>query len=366
MSVLNLSNENYKTGKYPLFLGEALGLNDEINITYPEIDKIKRFHQSMYWLPEEFSFEQDRKDLLEAPDSEKDVMILNLLAQWALDSLASRSIVELFGPLVSNTEVHGWFLVQSFFEDIHAATYSKIIRNAMTNPEAVIERGVKNLEVFKRTEIIGNVFNDMKKITGRYMQGIEMEEEYVKYNILRSIFALYGLEQISFMSSFASTFALVETGRYQGIGKAVGSICNDESVHAEGDRIVFKCLLREPSYKEIFEKNKEEFTHILDEIVAQEHRWSEYIFSEGRRVLGLNTELLKEYVNHTSKPCYDNLGLEWDTNRFGSALAENPLPYMDKYFDRDLTQSAPQEIESNNYRVGQVEDDLSDSEILDF
>jgi ribonucleoside-diphosphate reductase beta chain len=365
MSVLNLKNDNYKNGKYPLFLGEPLGLNDEINVTYPEIERMKKLHQSMYWLPEEFSFEQDRRDLLEAPDSEKDVMILNLLAQWALDSMASRSIIELFGPLTSNTEAHGWFLTQSFFEDIHAATYSKIIRNSLSDPQAAIEKATKNLEVFKRTEVIGKVFDDMKKVTGRYMAGIEMEEEYVKYTILRALFALYGLEQISFMSSFASTFALVETGRYQGIGKAVSSICNDESVHADGDLVVFRVMKNE-DYRTLFNDNIDELTNILDEIVAQEHRWSEYIFDDGRRVLGLNTALLKEYVNYTAKPCYDALGLKWDTQRFGNSVSENPLPYMEKYFDRDLVQSAPQEIESNNYRVGQVENDLGDDDVFDF
>lgn len=370
MSVLNFENTNYRTGFYPLFLGDDLCMNDEINVTYPEILKIKDLHLSQYWLSSEYTFENDKVDLQEAPTSESDVMILNLLAQHSLDSMASRAIIELFGPLVSNSELHGWFLVQSLFEDIHAATYSRIIRTAFRNPNETIERGMSNLEVFNRTKIIGKIFNEMKIITGKYMSG-ELRKDnpehvsYMKHHILKSVFTLYALEQISFMSSFACTFALGETGRYAGICQAVGAIAADEMLHARGDLLVFNSMMKEPEYREIFEVNKEEYQAIFEAVTQQEIDWSSYIFSEGRKVLGLNTNLLKEYVAYVALPCFTNLGFEWNVEKFGEAPVENPLPFMDKYLDRDSVQVAPQELQINNYRVGQVEDDLGD-EILEF
>ena len=370
MSVLNFDNTNYLTGHYPLFLGEDLGMNDEINVTYPEIAKIKDLHMSQFWLATEISFEDDRLDMKDAPKSESDVMILNLLAQHALDSLASRSIIELFGPLVSNTELHSWFLTQSFFEDIHASTYSKIMRNAFVNPNESLERGMTNLNVFNRTKVIGKVFNEMKQITGRYMNK-ELSKDnpddvaYMKKHILKSVFTLYSLEQISFMASFACTFALSETGRYQGISKALGLIASDEILHAKGDLVVFKEMIKDPEYKAIFEENKHEYQEIFEAVTQQELDWADYIFSEGRKVLGLNTPLLKEYVNYVAYPCFKNLGFEWDEDKFGEVPPSNPLPFMDKHLDRDSVQTAPQEIQINNYRVGQLNDDLG-NELLDF
>lgn len=367
-NVLNVGNNNNRNGLYPLFLGEDLGFSDEINITHQSLEDIHKKQQSMFWLSDEFHFNQDRLDIMEAPESERDVMVLNLLAQWLLDSTASRSIIEIFGPITSNNELHNWLLTQSFFEGIHASTYSKIIRNCFTDGNAVLERGKSNLNVFNRCKSIGKVFNELNNSVCKWQTG-EMKDEYeMKYKILKGVFTLYALEQISFMSSFAATFALVETGRYQTIGKAVSSIMNDEIVHAEGDLLVLQILLNnESGYKEIFEKNKQEFTEIFNDIVEQELEWSEYIFQEGRKVLGLNTNLLKSYLAYVSLPCYQLLGLEYPVELLGEKVSKNPLPYMDKYINRDLVQTANQEQVNNNYRVGQTVNDLDDEEYdLDF
>lgn len=367
-NVLNVNNDNNLKGDYPLFLGEDLGFSDEINITYQKIHNVHEKQQGMYWLSSEFHFNQDRLDLMEAPDSERDVMVLNLLAQWLLDSTASRSIIEIFGPLTSNNEVHNWLLTQSFFEGIHASTYSKIIRNCFTDGNEVLERGKSNLDIFNRCKRIGEVFNELNRAMCQWQLGLLTDEKEMKYKILKGVFTLYALEQISFMSSFAATFALVESGRYQNIGKAISSIANDEVVHAEGDLDVLEVLLeKEQGYEEIFLEHKDEFTAIFNEIVEQELGWSEYIFQEGRKVLGLNTELLKSYVAYTSLPCYEYLNLDYPYELLGDKVTKNPLPYMDKYLKRDTVQNANQEITNNNYKVGQTVNDLDDEEFdLDF
>ena len=367
-NVLNVNNDNNLKGGYKAFLGEDLGFSDEINITYQIIDDIHKKQQSMFWLESEFYFNQDSVDIHEAPESERDVMVLNLLAQWLLDSTASRSIIEIFGPITSNNEVHNWLLTQSFFEGIHASTYSKIVRNCFIDGNDILERGKNNLDVFNRCKRIGEVFNELNKSVCEWQLGTLTDEKVMKFNILKGIFTLYALEQISFMSSFASTFALVETGRYQNIGKAVSSIANDEVVHAEGDLALLHILLNsEQDYKEIFNDNLEEFTAIFNDIVKQELDWSEYIFQEGRKVLGLNTTLLKAYVAYTALPCYENLGLEYPVELLGEKVTKNPLPYMDKYLNRDTVQNANQEITNNNYKVGQTVNDFDNEEFdLDF
>lgn len=367
-NVLNIGNDNNLKGDYPIFLGDDLGFSDEINITYQTIQNIHEKQQAMFWLASEFHFNQDRLDMVEAPDSERDVMVLNLLAQWLLDSTASRSIIEIFGPLTSNNEAHNWFLTQSFFEGIHASTYAKIIRNCFTDGNEVLERGKSNLDIFNRCKRIGEVFNELNKAMCQWQLGELTDIRVMKYKILKGVFTLYALEQVSFSSSFAPTFALVETGRYQNIGKAVSSIANDESVHAEGDLEILEVLLKkEDGYQEIFSEHRDEFTTLFNEIVKQELDWSEYIFQEGRKVLGLNTELLKSYVAYVALPCYENLGLAYPYEMLGEKVNKNPLPYMDKYLKRDTVQNANQEITNNNYKVGQTVNDLDDEEFdLDF
>lgn len=366
-TVLNFENNNNMSGEYPLFLGDSLGFSDEINITFTDIDKQFKKQRSAFWLETEFSFEQDRIDLMEAPTSEKDVMVLNLLAQWALDSMASRSIIEILGPFCSNNELHNWFLTQSFFEAIHAATYSKIVRNCFSDSNAVLERGKSNLEVFNRCKRIGEVMNKTAEYAGLYSAGVIPNEEItitdIEKQIFKAVATLYALEQISFMSSFAATFALVSTDRYQSIGKAVGAILADEKLHAEGDLIVLKHMIRKSS--SVYESVKDEIQEIVDDIVQQEIDWGTYMFSEGRKILGYNEQLSHEYTAWVAKPCYNELELQWDSDKFLEQPSKNPLPFMDEYGDRDKIQNANQEIENNNYRVGQVDDDLDSGE-LDF
>lgn len=370
-SVMNVGNDNNNSSAgYPVFLGEDLGFHDAINVTYPKIEKIFKKQRSSFWIEDEYSFEQDRIDLAEAPVHERDVMINNLLAQWLMDSVASRSIIEIFGPFVSNSEVHDWFMWQSAFESTHALTYSKIIRNCFVDANEVIELGKKNLDVFERSKVIGEVFNEAKEASAKYTLGMigKTPESIrdIKKLLMKAMATLYALEQVSFMSSFAATFALVETGRYQGIGKAVAQILADEMLHYQGDLFVFEALFEEPEYAEIFQEIKPEIQGVFDEVVAQEFRWNAYNFSEGRKVLGLNEELGNEQVRWCAKDPYAKLGLKWDEESFGVIPKENPLPYMDTYMDRDLIQNANQEIESNSYRVGQTVNDMQEDEIYDF
>lgn len=359
--LMNVSNNNNQKGSYPLFLGEDLGFSDTINVTYPELEDMYLKQRAQYWTETEVTLSQDRLDLAEAPDSEKDVMVLNLLAQWLLDSTASRGIIETFGPFISNNELHEWLSIQSMFEVIHARTYSHIIRNCFVDGNTVLERGKNDVIVQYRTGVIGKVFNETHRLGSDYSRGVVVDESVLRKQLLKNMAVLYGLEAISFMASFACTFALAETGRYQGIGKLVSLICNDEVIHAEGDRKVFDAMFTKEGYKQEYADVKEEIQAIFDTIVQQELKWSEYVFSDGRKVLGLNAELLKEYVCYISKPVFDCMGLDWSY----PIVNNNPLSFVDKYIDRNLVQGANQEIQNISYLIGNVDSDGVDDE-FDF
>ena len=363
--LVNIQNNNNLTGSYPLFLGQDLGFADTVNITYPELYELKNLMLSQYWVPEEFYLDGDRKDLQSCPDSIRQVMILNLMSQWLLDSVASRSIVETFGAFTTNSELVDLFLVWSTFESIHASAYSLIIRQCFSNPNKIIEDAKKNIKVAYRSRIIGKVFNETNQLAARYTLGEIIPEEVLKKQIFKTVVTLYSLEAISFMASFACTFALTATGKFQGIGNEVALICRDEMIHAKAGRTIADILMKVEGYDIYFEDLKDEIRTIFDEVVKQEMAWSEYIFEDDRHVLGLTTEMLKDYVRFLAKPAYERFGLTWDETRFGVAPKRNPVPYMDQYTDPDSVQAANQEIEQINYRIGAVVDDTTD-EIFDF
>ena len=59
--------------------------------------------------------------------------------------------------------------------------------------------------------------------------------------VMNAVVALFCLERLQFVASFAATFAVVEQGWFQAIGKLVQKIAQDERfIHAEVDKYVIK------------------------------------------------------------------------------------------------------------------------------
>lgn len=365
-TVINIQNRNFTSPEgYKTFLGEDLGFGDSINITYPEIERLYKAQRAQFWTETEFALDRDRMDVLAADKNTRDIMLLNLLTQWILDATASRGIIQTFGDFISNTQVLDMFLFQSMMEGIHARAYSDIVRVCYNNPVDAMEEAIENQSIIYRTKIIGEVFNETNRIKAKFLLG-ELKRDnpahrdIMAVQLMKNLAVLYGLEAVSFMASFSCTFALTRGGVFQGIDKRVGAILKDEVLHAESARVLLESFTSEQS-PHLYEQAKPEIKKIFDEIVNQEFHWAEYIFSEGRHVLGLDTELLQDYVCYVAKPCYDFLGIEWEKKE----VLVNPLPYMDKYTNPDSIEAAPQEIEVSNYRVATVDRGDMDEE-FDF
>lgn len=361
--VLNIENKGFEKG-YPSFLGDDLGLNDNIHVTYQDIKDMHLLQRSKFWVETEIDLGKDRTDLLQADSNQRDVMLRNLITQWAMDSLASRSIIQTFGRFASNTEVQDLLMTQSFFESIHAAQYSEIIRVCYNNPTELMQSAFDDAQICYRTDILAKVFNELNQVGADYETG-KLDKNNPKHlkkqqlALLRGLGALYGLEAISFIASFACTFALTRTGKFQGIDKSIGLIMRDELLHAEGVRLLLKAFKSEVG-NDVYNEVKPELQKIFDAILEQEFNWSAYIFDEGRNVLGLDENILKRYVQFIAKPCFDYLGLEYKYE----VIDKSPLPYMDRYFNPDMVQTANQEIENTAYNVASVDSRVDD--ILDF
>ena len=93
----------------------------------------------------------------------------------------------------------------------------------------------------------------------------------------------------------------------------------------------------------------------------EEMEWIEYLFSKGSPLIGMNEEILKQYMDYIFAIRLTNIGL--DPKCLGLELGENPLPWTDNYLDSTNVKSAPQEIESVNY-VAAI--DLSKDEDFDL
>lgn len=367
-TVFNVDNDGYLDGKYPLFLGQRLGLYDSIHVAYPQIDANYKLQRSLRWTEDEVNLEQSRMDLLPAgaggksKPEEIDLMIKNLALLWELDSVASRSIIALFAPFISNSELTANMTEWTAMEVIHALTYSEILRQCVPDPMRPIEEVVKNEEVLGRSKLIIQTFDDLAEAGAKYNLGMIKDSPELKAMIIKGMVALYILERVQFMSSFATIFGIAETNKCIGIAKLVQLICRDELAHARFSSTIIEILRKNKEWDAVYEQVKPELVAMLDEIMAREFHWNKYLFSEGRKLVGLNENLLNEWVLYCALDLATDLELEFKYPR----IEKIPISWMDNWIDMDKTQNANQEADNTSYRMNSVSNDLDDDEVFDI
>lgn len=339
-TVFNADNVGHETGEYPLFLGDQLGFLDTINTPYPVLDELYQAQLSQIWNEFEIDLTQDRQDMINARPEVVDLMVKTILWQHLADSIASRSITGILMDYVSNSDLESWYNCVALFETIHARSYSLIIKQTFNNPNEALKNGYEDLQVIQRSDILRDAFDGL----GNLPFDAPREEKEEKLYI--AIAALYMLESLNFMASFAITFGIVETGIMQGIGQIVSLICRDELLHARGGREVLNIeFKRNP---ELAKRLRPHFQKMFDAIVSTELEWTDYLFSQGRQVIGLNPELIKKYVLFMAQPVANTLGLVTEK------IETTPLPYMETYIDSSKVQVAAQELQLTSYLVNSV------------
>lgn len=351
MTVFNQDNKHHvEGGKAPLFLGEQLGVIDTINVTHPIFEDLYQLQLSQMWNEFEVNITQDKLDMMNMPKNTVDMMVKTIMWQHAADSIASRSIIECLGDHITNSEFHDYATIWSFFETIHGRTYSHIIKQTFVDPNQALVELYENMQVMQRSQVLVDTFDALKTLP------MDAPKDDKAKAIIKVVVALFALEAIAFMGSFAITFGIGETGKFQGIVQLVKLICRDEVLHSRGGFNIIQILKKE--MKEYLDdvEFKKEIKAILDEVVAQEFKWADYIFEQGQ-VVGLSADLIKEYVEYMAAPVYKALDLP-----FGLVPEKNPLPYMEKYIDSKKFQAAAQEIELTAYKVGAIIDDTDDLE----
>jgi len=338
-TVFNKSNTGYVTGDYPLFLGPELGFADSINNPYPSIDELYDQQMAQIWNHTEVDLTQDRQDMLSAPTEIVDLMVQNLTWQTLADSVASRAIGSVLTKYVSNSALQDLYNAIILFESIHSKTYLHIIRQTFVDPNEALKQGYANLEAIKRSDILVTSFDNLANSKAK-------DIKQLRKLVLFCVVAMYLLERVNFMSSFACTFAIAERGYFQGISQDVILICRDEILHARAGRTVLGILRAQ--WPELFEELKPELEKIINAVEQDEFAFNNHLFSNGRQVIGLNANLLNDYVRYNMVDVRNTV--------LGTSIPAlpNPLPYMDNYIDTSRVQSAAQEIQLTAYLVNSV------------
>jgi ribonucleoside-diphosphate reductase beta chain len=357
----NLFNSN-KTDyeQTPLWLGQRPGLHDSINMVHKKLDDLYKKLKSMDWDDVEFPTDSCKNEF-KTLGTAAEMMIETIATQWEADSVAGRNLVPLVSPFVSSTTLWELYSRIGDNENLHARTYSEIIKSGFDNPAEVIQRMIEIQKAMKRLERIGEVFENTYRVGLRLQTGELSRDSDEAYDaIFMFTCALLCLERIQFMSSFAVTFALANSGMFMPIGVAVAKICADEyDIHAETGFAVLDIEMRSERGLMCFIRNRDKIISLLNEVIESEVHTAQYLFRDGRELPGISADTIIGYVWRCGKEVADFFRFPLESEY----LEMPPLAYMEKWINLDKQQGSPMELRDGKYLLGGI---ISDDEDLEF
>ena len=89
------------------------------------------------------------------------------------------------------------------------------------------------------------------------------------------------------------------------------------------------------------------------DVIREEIAWADYLFKMGP-VIGLNANVLKDFVDYTAAGALKEIGIKYQAN----SPKNTPIPWFNKHSDTSKKQSALQETESTNYVLGVMSEQL--------
>jgi ribonucleoside-diphosphate reductase beta chain len=361
--------------KEPMFFGQNVNVARYDQQHHAIFEKLIEKQLSFFWRPEEVDLSSDRKDYMAMPEHEKHIFLSNLKYQTLLDSVQGRSPNVAFLPVVSLPELETWLETWSFSETVHSRSYTHIIRNIVSDPSIVFDDIVDNPEIVKRAESVTRYYDEFIAMCNLYSlvgagehqlngETVHVDMAKLKRLLYLTITSVNVLEAVRFYVSFACSFAFAERAIMEGNAKVIKLIARDEALHLAGTQHIMNLMANgqdDPEMVAIAESCKQDVRDIFLEAAEQEKEWAAYLFRDGS-MIGLNAEILKEYVEYISNVRIRALGFE---DLFPGRNA-NPLPWMNAWLVSDNVQVAPQEAEISSYLVGAIDSHMDDSDFDDF
>lgn len=353
------------TGSTPfMFFGEEQSIYRIDKLVQPSFDKLARRQKGFFWQPEEIDVTKDQKDFKLLDAGQEHIFTSTLTYQNMLDSVQGRGPDLALLPHASLPELEAFILWWSAMEQTHADSYSYIVRNVYSNPTAVFDQSAINPNIITRAKNTIKYYDDFLDASIKYRAGVggHLTETELKRKFLLMIVSINALEGLSFYQSFACSFAFAEQGLMVGNSNIISLIARDENLHLAGTQTMLK-LWREgkddPVFKQLYFEEIDQIKAIYENIVQQEKEWSEYLFSRGS-MLGLNEQILGDYVEYIAGLRLKNLGIKHDY------AVKNPLPWTLNYLNTSDKQVAPQEQEILTYTIGGIKNDLERADFKKF
>lgn len=252
--------------------------------------------QQVFWTAEEIDLAQDLTDWAKLNEGEQH-FVKHVLAFFAAsDGIVNENLAENFVAEVQYTEAKFFYGFQIMMENIHSETYSLLIDTYIKDKE-------EQNHLFNAIDTVPAV----QKKAEWALKWIGSE------SFVERLIAFAAVEGIFFSGSFCSIFWLKKRGLMPGLSFSNELISRDEGLHTD-----FAVHL----YKNHIENklSRERLIEIIDSALAIE---KEFI-TEALPVslIGMNSELMKQYLEYVSDRLLMDLGVGKIYN------TENPFDFM--------------------------------------
>ena len=361
----------------PMFFGNPVNVSRFDQQKHVIFERLIEKQLSFFWRPEEVDLSRDRVDFQNFSAAEKHIFLSNLKYQTLLDSVQARSPNIAFLPLVSLPELETWIETWSFSETIHSRSYTHMVRSLMDDPSSVFDDIISNKNIQMRASNITCYYDDLITKTqllqsvgeGKYTinnKPIEVTLLSVKKALYLALHAVNALEGIRFYVSFACAFAFSEQKKIEGCGKLMKLIARDEALHLTSTQHILNLIHQgqdgDPVLTDIARESQDEAYQIFINAIDQEKAWANFLFEKGS-ILGLNTQILCQYIDFIAKERMAAVGLNYQKSDIPKS---NPIPWINAYLSSDHVQVAPQETEISAYLVGQIDSSIAHNAFSDF
>lgn len=302
-------------------------------VTYPEIWRNYKQAVSCFWTPEEVDFSKDREHWVKLSNDER-YFIENVLAFFASsDGIVMENLAQRFMSDVQIPEARQFYSYQIFIEAVHSETYSLMI-------DTYVKDNVKKNKLLNAIQEIPCVKEKAKWA----VRWIENKEEDFGTRLVA--FAI--IEGVFFSASFCSIYWLKERGLMPGLTFSNELISRDEGQHTDFACLLHSMLKNKPS--------QEKVSDIMKSAVDIEQRF--ITDSIPCNLIGMNSKLMKEYIEFVADRLLTQLGYEpiWNS--------KNPFSFMELI---SLTGKANFfEVKASNYlKAGVGKTNQDNSVIID-
>jgi ribonucleoside-diphosphate reductase beta chain len=273
------------------------------------------------WMPTEVPMQRDielwKSDQLSA--AERQVIMRNLGFFSTAESLVGNNIVLAIFKHITNAEARQYLLRQAFEEAIHTHTFHYIVESL----------NLDQREVF-------NMYHEVNSINEKDMFEMQLTQDIMKADFTTETFEgkqkfvenLIGfyviMEGIFFYSGFVMILSFLRRNMMTGIGEQFQYIMRDETIHLNFGVDLINTIKHENP--EIWTEEFQEHIHgLIDMAVNLEILYAQDCLPNG--ILGLNSDMFREYVQHIADRRLERIGLQAQYH------TGNPFPWMSEAID---------------------------------